>query len=636
MVFLVNKQSSSSFSVLFLLLTLLLPCFLVFGSVSVLGTTSRDEASTRQEEANALLKWKNSLDEQRQYFLSSWVGNYPCHWIGIICDNSRRVSQLNLSSSGLKGPIPKSLKNCTSLYRVRLEHNQLTGNLSEDFGIYPKLDYLDLSDNKLHGKLSPKWGQCHNLASLRLSNNNISGEIPSELGKATLLQVCDLSSNNLVGEIPKELGDSKLLFNLMLNDNHLSGNIPSEIGMLSGLVRLNLAANNLNGSIPRLLTKCEKLLELNLSSNVLSGGIPSELGSFSFLEILDLSQNSLRGEIPKQVGNLKTLERLNLSHNKLSGLVPSTFDEMLSLTSVDISYNQLQGPIPNIKAFVEATFEAFRNNKGLCGNIAGLEPCPSNVNPTSDSKKTNKIVIISTVVPILCSLLVVFGILFSIKQRKGQGNTDNTARIAETRNLFAICNFDGKVLYENIIEATERFDSKYCIGVGGHGSVYKAQLSTGQIVAVKKLDPLPECSVEEEEDQRQIRAFHNEIRALTEIRHLNILKLYGFCSHPRHSILVYEFLEGGSLEKILSLEEQAMEFDWIKRIDVIKGVANALSYMHHDCSPPIVHRDVSSKNILLNSEYVAHVADFGAARLLKPDSSNWTPFEGTFGYSAPE
>jgi serine/threonine protein kinase len=75
--------------------------------------------------------------------------------------------------------------------------------------------------------------------------------------------------------------------------------------------------------------------------------------------------------------------------------------------------------------------------------------------------------------------------------------------------------------------------------------------------------------------------------------------------------------------------------DWDKRINLIKGVANALSYMHHDCSPPIIHRDISSNNVLLDSEYEAHVSDFGTARLLMPDSSNWTSFAGTFGYTAP-
>ena len=68
---------------------------------------------------------------------------------------------------------------------------------------------------------------------------------------------------------------------------------------------------------------------------------------------------------------------------------------------------------------------------------------------------------------------------------------------------------------------------------------------------------------------------------------------------------------------------------------IIKGVAHAFSYMHHDCSPPIVHRDVSSKNVLLDSEYEAHVSDFGTAKLLNRDSSNWTSFAGTYGYVAP-
>lgn len=289
----------------------------------------------------------------------------------------------------------------------------------------------------------------------------------------------------------------------------------------------------------------------------------------------------------------------------------------------------MEGPLPDNKAFREASFEAFRNNKGLCGNITGLEVCSSKLSSNVDRKKNSKIVI-ATVAPILFTLLlvfVVFWILSSSKRR--ERNTENTPRVVASDSLFEICNYDDK-MYENIVEATEEFDSKYCIGVGGYGTVYRAELSDGQIVAVKKLHPLPEGGLGDQ------KAFNSEIRALTEIRHRNILKLYGFCSHPQHLILVYEFLEGGSLEKILRIDEQAMEFDWIKRVNVVKGMANAVAYMHHDCSPPMVHRDISSKNILLDSEYEAHVADFGAARLLKPDSSNWTSFKGTFGYTAPE
>ncbi|KAK8991611.1 hypothetical protein V6N11_062616 [Hibiscus sabdariffa] len=569
----------------------------------------------------------NNLTNLKSFELSQ--NNFTGHLPQLVCHSGVLVN-FTVNNNNFQGPIPKSFKNCISLFRVRLEHNQLTGNVSEDLGIYPNLNYLDLSDNKLIGELSSKWGRCHNLTSLRLSNNNISGEIPSELGKATQLQVLDLSSNHLTGGIPKELGQLKFLFKLMLNDNHLSGRIPPEIEMLSSLSNLNLAENNLNGSIPRWLSKFKTLLELNLSANRFSGGVPSEVGSLTFLQVLDLSQNLLIGEIPEQVGNLKSLEKLNFSHNKLFGRIPSTFDGMLSLVFVDISDNQFEGPLPHNKAFQEASFEAFGNNKGLCGNITGLESCSSNLNHDVDQKKKSKIVI-ATAVPILCTLslvFIVFGIL-SFSQRI-EKRSKNMPRIVAIDNLFAICNYDGKMMYRNIVEATEEFDSKYCIGAGGYGSVYKAKLSNGQLVAVKKLHQLPEGGVVDQ------KAFYSEIQALTEIRHRNILKLHGFCSHPRHSFLVYEFLEGGSLEKILKSEEEATGFDWIKRINVVKGLANALSYMHHDCSPPVVHRDISSKNILLDSNYEAHVADFGAPRLLKPDSSNWTLFEGTIGYSAPE
>ncbi|KAI3964828.1 hypothetical protein MKW92_013623, partial [Papaver armeniacum] len=103
----------------------------------------------------------------------------------------------------------------------------------------------------------------------------------------------------------------------------------------------------------------------------------------------------------------------------------------------------------------------------------------------------------------------------------------------------------------------------------------------------------------------------------------------------RISFLVYEFIERGSLKSVLSDGEQAAEFDWIKRISFINGTANALSYLHHDCVPALVHQDINSNNVLLDSEYGARVSDFGTARMLKPDSSNWTSLAGTFGYVAP-
>ncbi|GMP77911.1 hypothetical protein CsSME_00034027 [Camellia sinensis var. sinensis] len=95
-------------------------------------------------------------------------------------------------------------------------------------------------------------------------------------------------------------------------------------------------------------------------------------------------------------------------------------------------------------------------------------------------------------------------------------------------------------------------------------------------------------------------------------------------------------MKRGSLANVLSSDKEAKELDWFKREEVILSVAHALCYIHHSCMPPIIHRDISSKNVLLNLELEAHVSDFCTARLLKPNSSHWTTVVGTYGYLAPE
>uniref|UniRef100_A0ACD5YDN4 Uncharacterized protein n=1 Tax=Avena sativa TaxID=4498 RepID=A0ACD5YDN4_AVESA len=123
---------------------------------------------------------------------------------------------------------------------------------------------------------------------------------------------------------------------------------------------------------------------------------------------------------------------------------------------------------------------------------------------------------------------------------------------------------------------------------------------------------------------------------LTKIRQRSIVKLYAYCSHPRYRFLVCQFIEGANLASILSNDERAIHFHWQRRISLIRDVAQALSYLHNDVHPPIVHRDITSRNILLDANYKAFVSDFGVARMLKPDSSNWTALAGTYGYIAPE
>ncbi|KAG2683178.1 hypothetical protein I3760_10G020800 [Carya illinoinensis] len=554
---------------------------------------------------------------------NQFTGNLP----ESICRGGS-LQNFSIFNNAFSGRVPQSLKNCTSLVRVFLNGNQLTGDISQVFGAYPNLIIIDLSHNNFYGKISSNWGQCLKLGTLKLSGNNISGSIPPEIGNWIQLHVLDFSLNRIVGAIPKELGKLTSLEKLWLNGNHLSGAIPVEFESLTNFEFLDISSNQLCKSLPRNFgNSFSKLYHLNLSHNNFSEELPISLMSLSHLSKLDLSYNSLTGEIPSESSKMQSLEMLNLSHNHLSGVIPTAFEEMHGLLHVDVSYNKLHGLIPNNKAFLDAPLEALQGNKGLCGNAKWLPPCKHL------SKKGHKAVLL-IIFPLLGSLLVLF-VFFQVcltlqRRKKDQHPQLEESDKHEGGSLFVSSTFDGRKLYEEIIRATESFNDIYCIGKGGYGTTYQAKLSSGEKVAVKK----PHQILDDE--KRSQNAFLNEIKALTEVRHRNIVKLHGFCSHTRHSFLVYEYLEMGSLARILMNGEDAKELEWSKRLNIIKGVAYALSYMHHDCSPPIIHRDIKSNNILLDSQYEAHVSDFGTAKILELDSSNWTSLAGTYGYIAPE
>ncbi|WVY96793.1 hypothetical protein V8G54_028944 [Vigna mungo] len=561
--------------------------------------------------------------------------------------NLVNLETIDLSQNKLSGSIPSIIGNLSKLpdnnfvghlphnicvggklAKFSASNNHFTGHIPENaFGVLPNLDYIELSENNFYGHLSPNWGKFRSLTSLKISNNNLSGVIPPELSEATELRELQLSSNHLTGSIPQDLSKLVLLFHLSLNNNNLSGNIRTKIASMKNLQILRLGSNNLSGLIPYQLGNLLSLLEMNLSQNKFEGNIPPEFDKLVSLTILDISENLLRGRLTHKLGGLEKLETLNLSHNSLSGDL-SSFDDMMSLTSIDISYNEFEGPLPNIPVFRNATIDVVRNNKGLCGNVSGLKPCLT-LSGKSHNHMTKKgiTMVLTLTLGTLMLTLFVFGVLYYLC--KTSMEMEEQPLNLQTLNTFAIWSFNGKMVFENIVEATENFDNKHLIGVGGQGQVYKAMLPSGQVVAVKKLHSVPN------EEKLNVKAFRSEIQALTEIRHRNIVKLYGFCSHSQWSFMVCEFLEKGNVQNILKDDEEAIAFDWNKRVNVIKDVANALLYMHYDCSPPIIHRDISSKNILLDLEYVAHVSDFGTAKFLNPDSSNWTSFVGTFGYAAP-
>ncbi|KAH9735408.1 MDIS1-interacting receptor like kinase 2 [Citrus sinensis] len=494
-----------------------------------------------------------------------------CNWVGITCDYKGSITHIELVECSIKGEL---------------------GSLN--FSCFPNLQYLNLWNNNLSGSIPPQIGSLSNLKYLNLRWNNLTGTTPIEIGSLRNLEELYLRSNKLSGVLPQEIGNLKSLIWLSVMYNTVGGPIPSTLFRLTNLERLFLGCNQFNGTIPREIGNLKNLTHLSIITNKLTGAIPSTLGHLTSLLYLDLSFNQLHSFIPLEIGNFSALAELDLSDNKIRGTIPMTLHPMF----LDMSFNNLEGEIPTY----------LRDNP------------PNSFPSCSQRHRLAPSFILSVKIFLPLTLVLAFTIFGFILLLKGK-----------SENLKLVTGgYDGKILYEDLINATEDFHIRYCIGTGGYGSVYKAELPDGKVVALKKLHQ------SETEDSAFVESFQNEARVLSTVRHRNIVKLYGFCLHKRCMFFIYEYMERGSLFYVLRDDDEAIELNWTRRVNIVKSVAHALSYLHHDCTPSIVHRDISSNNILLNSNLEAFVADFGTARLLHVDSSNRTLRAGTYGYIAPE
>ncbi|CAL5079251.1 unnamed protein product [Urochloa decumbens] len=504
--------------------------------------------------------------------------------------NMERLSQLALSFNNLTGCIPASLGNLTMLIELLIYQNMLTGPIPDELGKLTNLEYLELSSTSLSGQIPGSIGNMTKLNTLYLFSNQLSGPIPPSLGNLINLLDLELAQNHLSGEIPISFANLTMLNILDLTENQLT-----EFGQMQNLQYLDISKNKLSGSIPPEIGNCTELRSLMVNNNKLSGDLPVTIGNLVNLQIvLEVSNNNLKGGLPSMLGNLALLELLNLSHNQFNGSIPSSFATMVSLTTLDVSYNNLEGPLPTGRLFRSAAIGWFLHNRGLCGNLSGLPTCPSN--PIMKHHKASILVLVLAVTIPVCTvsiLAIFFAVMIMHKLKKPQPTTTT-----DRGDVLSVWNFDGKLAFEDITRATENFSESYIVGSGGYGTVYKAQLQGGRLVAVKKLH-------QTEEDMSDEKRFLGEIKV-------------------------------GNLHATLETEDLAKELDWSKRTAIAIDIAQAICYLHHECTPRIIHRDITSNNILLDTTFKAYVSDFGTARVVKPESSQWSELAGTYGYIAPE
>ena len=554
-----------------------------------------------------------------------------------------KLKSLFVSGNELEGAIPSSLAHCPSLVEARLSDNQFT-SLPDGFG--SNLQYLYASRNQLTGPLPMALGTNQNLTVLDLSENMLIGNI-SQLARS--LQILNLAKNNFTGQIPASVGICNSLFQLDLSYNCFTGTIPLALGNLSKLQELHLQGNNLTALNGIVFAETGSLYTLNLAENPWNAPIDPSLGELTILQTLNLSFGRFTGAIPPALGKLTQLEVLDLSHNDLTDEIPSVLGgAMTSLISVNVSFNSLTGPLPpEWVKFLIASPDSFTGNPGLCvlyneNNICVEGSGGNNTAIPGGNSTGGKISLrVGILVGVVFGVTLAFVIFttFLICWCPTARIRDKDSKRAPGLNRSIIKNLTPEPLpfkFGDVMAATDNLSEAHVIGRGHHGAVYKATLANGRDIVVKKIEAL---------DMKTAlvhKSFWKEIESLGNAWHPNVVRLLGFMQWAEVGFLLYDYVSNRDLRAALHDRERAVVLDWKARLRIAKGVANGLTYLHHTCNPPVVHRDITSSNVLLDDNMEAQISDFGLSKVLdstEPRSQQWsstTPAVlGTYGYIAP-
>ncbi|XVF82915.1 hypothetical protein PTKIN_Ptkin16aG0089500 [Pterospermum kingtungense] len=558
----------------------------------------------------------SSIDECRSLQKLRLDKNTFCGSIPRSIGNLTRLKLLNLGDNTLEGKLPYMC--CVSKLEVLyLRGNNLTGNIPMEIGNLSNVIYLDLSSNELSGSIPATMGRLKNLQGLDLYNNKLKGSIPPEFCGLKGLYGMWSGDNELDGPIPTCLGDLTSLRHLFLPSNKFHSTIPSTFWSLKDILRVDLSCNYITGSLPVDIENLKVLTYLDLSSNLLSSDIPLTIGSLNGLQALSLSNNRLQGLIPESLGDLISLKSLDLSNNNLSGLIPKSLERLDDLTYFNVSFNRLEGEIPSGGPFSNFSAKSFVKNYALCGSpILQVQPCKGN-----NHKRSRKTLLhaLRYALPTFASVTIV--VAFMIVYRKRQRGSTNLA-IEEDTPLKKW----SRISYYQLLQGTDGFSENNLLGLGNFDTVYKGILPDGAIVAIKVFNLQIEWA---------FRSFDVECEVMRNILHRNLVKVITSCSNIDFKALVLEFMPNGSLEKWLYSSDYFL--DILQRINIMIDVALALEYLHLGHPKPIIHCDLKPSNVLLDNDMVAHVGDFGIAKLLgEEDSIKQTMTLATIGYMAPE
>ncbi|KAI3803651.1 hypothetical protein L1987_31809 [Smallanthus sonchifolius] len=500
---------------------------------------------SRAEQA-ALIELRSSLGLRTKYWP---IKSDPCvKWIGVVCENGT-VIEINVS--GLK--------------RTRI------GNQNPSFSL-KSLRFLDLSFCEISGAIPFSIGNLSRLSELYLSDNCFTGTVPSSLGLLARLSVLQLSRNSLTGLISSSFGYLGSISLLDISSNQLSGVIPEEFGGLLNLQYLNLSSNSLSSSIPTQLGNLASLVVLDLSSNNFTGNLPEALWSLPGLRFLDASDNSFMGSLPNNsLNDNATVAVFNLSHNMFYGVLTSI---LRRASSVDLSYNYFQGKMPDyahdVAFFDKNCLRSLSSQRNVkeCAVFYSMRGLPF-----------DNFGLLNGALPL------------ALHDHKNNQKVPILAAFSGGLRLILL------FVISVIVAATDDFNDGNLMKNGYSCDVFKGVLENGIHIIIKRFGV-----------HSRNNSYKVELDFFSKISHPRLVPLLGHClENDKYKFLIYKSMPKGDLSSSLYRKgdpnESSKSLDWITRLKIAVGTAEGLSYLHHECFPPLVHRAVQASCILLDDKY---------------------------------
>ncbi|GMY05785.1 probable LRR receptor-like serine/threonine-protein kinase At2g16250 [Fagus crenata] len=560
-----------------------------------------------------LLSWFNASN----FFLPGPIPD----WLGF---RMAALRVLDLSSCSVNGAIPSSLGNLTNLTTLYLSHNNLTGQIPFSLGQLGHLSVLDLSRNSLTESIPTSFALLGNLSVLDLSVNNLSGLIPPGIGTLVKLQYLNLSSNGLSSSIPPQLGDLESLVDLDLSFNGLTGSVPVDLRGLKNLKNMIIGKNSLDGLLPdNLFATLMQLQSLVLRHNGFTGDLPKVLWSMPELRLLDVSGNNFTGMLPNSTSNANATDIvLNISQNMFYGdLMPI----LRRFSVIDLSGNYFEGAVPDYArsyALLEsnclqnvsnqrnlAECSSFYAERGLTFDNFGL---PNSTQPPAagNSGKSNRKTIILAAVLGGLGLLILVAVLVLVivctrkrdatnQRGVGVGPVPAEGGAPSPGVVIDFSSLGDAFTYQQLLQATGDFSDTNLIKHGHSGDLFQGLMENGIPVVIKRID------LRTSKKETHL----SELDFFSKASHTRLIPFLGHCLENEHEkFLVYKYMPNGDLtnslfRKTSSEEDGLQSLDWITRLKIATGAAEGLCYLHHECTPPLVHRDVQASSILLDDKF---------------------------------